>query len=230
MQVKVDKHLSHGLYFLSSLTYGRAMQDCNISCGADDNYNLHLLKQPSSFYRKANWVTSFDYQLPFGKGTSLLNNSRALDLIVGGWHWSGIFTMYTGSPLTPTMGYDSSNTGASTDLPNRLANGNLTGSNRSTSEWFNLGAFVDDPTYSFGNSGYGIIIGPGLVNLDFGLRKVFSITEQQKLQLRLEAFNALNHPNWGNPNMNIDAGPGSAAAITTVASNRVIQVGLKYSF
>lgn len=230
LQVKVDKHLSHGLYFLSSFTYGKAMQDCNISCGAEDNYNLHLLKQPSSFYRKANWVTSFDYLLPFGKGTSLLNNSRVLDLIVGGWHWSGIFTMYTGSPLTPTMSYDSSNTGASTDLPNRLANGNLTGSNRSIYEWFNLGAFVDDPTYSFGNSGYGIIIGPGLVNLDFGLRKVFSITEQQKLQLRLEAFNALNHPNWGNPNMNIDAGPGSAGAITTVVSNRVIQAGLKYSF
>lgn len=230
LQVKVDKHLSNGLYFLSSLTYGRAMQDCNIGCGAEDNYNLHLLKQPSSFYRKGNWVTSFDYLLPFGKGTSLLNKSKVLDLIVGGWHWSGIFTMYTGSPLTPTMSYDSSNTGASTDLPNRLGNGNLTGSQRSLRTWFNLNAFVDDPTYSFGNSGYGIIVGPGLINLDLGLRKVFSITERQKLQLRFEAFNAANHPNWGNPNMNIDAGPGAAAAITTVVSNRVVQAGLKYSF
>jgi hypothetical protein len=230
LQVKVDKHLSHGLYFLSSLTYGRAMQDCNIGCSAENNYNLHLLKQPSSFYRKGNWVTSFDYLLPFGKGAPLLNHGKLLDAIVGGWHWSGIFTMYTGSPLTPTMSYDSSNTGASTTLPNRLGNGNLSGSQRSIYNWFNLAAFVDDATYSFGNSGYGIIVGPGLINLDFGLRKIFDITERQKLQLRLEAFNAPNHPNFGNPNMNIDAGPGSAAAITTVVSNRVIQIGLKYSF
>jgi hypothetical protein len=230
MQVKVDKHLSHGLYFLSSLTYGRAMQDCTISCTADDNYNLHLLKQPASFYRKGNWVTSFDYLLPFGKGTSLLNNNRVLDLFVGGWHWTGIMTLYTGSPLTPTMSYDSSNTGAGIDLPNRLGNGNLTGSQRSHYDWFNLAAFVDDPTYSFGNSGYGIIVGPGLFNLDFGLRKVFSITERQKLQLRFEAYNAPNHVNWGNPSVNIDAGPGAAGAITSVVSNRVTQIGLKYSF
>ena len=97
--------------------------------------------------------------------------------------------------------------------------------------WFNLNAFVDDPTYSFGNSGYGVIVGPGLINVDLGLRKIFNITERQKLQLRFEAFNAPNHPNWGNPNVNIDAGPGSAAAITTLqGSNRVVQAGLKYSF
>jgi hypothetical protein len=128
------------------------------------------------------------------------------------------------------MSYDSSNTGASTTLPNRLGNGNLAGSQRSIYGWFDLTAFVDDPTYSFGNSGYGIIVGPGLINLDLGLRKIFAISERQKLQLRLEAFNAPNHPNFGNPNMNIDAGPGAAAAITSVAANRVVQVGLKYSF
>jgi hypothetical protein len=230
LQVKADKHMSHGLYFLSAFTYGRAMQDCNIGCGAENNYNLHLLKQPSSFYRKGNWVTSFDYELPFGRGTAMLNHNKALDLIVGGWHLSGIYTMYTGSPLTPTMGFDSSNTGASTTLPNRLGNGTLTGSNRSRYQWFDLGAFVDAPSYSFGNSGYGVIVGPGSINLDAGLRKIFSITERQKLQLRLETFNSLNHPNWSNPNMNIDAGPGSAGVITAVTNNRIVQGGLKYSF
>ena len=36
---------------------------------------------------------------------------------------------------------------------------------------------------------------------------------------------------WANPNINIDAGPGSAGAITSVQGcNRVVQVGLKYSF
>ena len=54
---------------------------------------------------------------------------------------------------------------------------------------------------------------PRSQNVDLGLRKIFAISERQKLQLRLEAFNAPNHPNFGNPNMNIDAGPGAAAVV-----------------
>jgi len=137
-----------------------------------------------------------------------------------------------GGPFTPTMSYDSSNTGTQgTTLPNRLGNGALPAGQRSLYEWFNVNAFVDDPTYSFGNSGYDILFGPGLINLDFGLRKVVNITERQKLQLRLEAFNAPNHPNFGSPSTNIDGGPGSAGAITsTQGGNRVVQLGLKYQF
>jgi len=235
LQMKVQKRLSHGLYLLSSLTFGKAMDDFGaITNGVtvDDSYNLKLFKQLSSFYRKGNWVTSFDYLIPVGKGTSLLNNNKALDLIVGGWHWTGIFTMTTGAPFTPTMSYDSSNTGTQgVNLPNRLGNGSLPAGQRSLYEWFNVNAFVDDPTYSFGNSGYDILFGPGLINLDFGLRKVVNITERQKLQLRLEAFNAPNHPNFGSPSTNIDGGPGSAGAITsTQGANRVVQLGLKYQF
>jgi hypothetical protein len=235
LQVKVQKRPSHGLYFLSSFTFGKAMNNTAViddGVTVDDSYNLRLSKQPSNFYRKANWVTSFDYQIPLGKGTSLLNNNKALDLIVGGWHLTGIYTMTTGSPLTPTMSYDSSNTGTQgSTLPNRLGNGELSGSQRTLYEWFNVSAFIDDPTYSFGNSGYGVIIGPGLINLDTGLRKIFNITERQKLQLRLESFNVLNHPNWGNPSTNIDGGPGSAGTITSVqGNNRIVQIGLKYSF
>ena len=103
-----------------------------------------------------------------------------------------------GGPVNAEMSYDSSNTGTQGEtFPNRLGNGDLSGSQRSLYEWFNVNAFVDDPTYSFGNSGYGILFGPGLVNLDFGLRKIFNITERQKLQLRAEAFDAPNHPNLG---------------------------------
>jgi hypothetical protein len=235
LQVKMQKNLSHGLYFLSSFTFGKAMDDLGaITNGVtvDDSYNLRLAKQLSTFYRKANWVTSFDYLLPFGKGTSLLSNNKALDLIVGGWHWTGIFTMTSGAPLTPQMSYDSSNTGTQGDnQPNRLGNGALSRSQRSLYEWFDINAFVDDPTYSFGNSGYGILFGPGLINLDFGLRKVFNITERQKLQVRGEFFNVLNHPNWGSPSTDIDGGPGSAGAITSLTgANRVVQLGLKYQF
>jgi hypothetical protein len=232
----MQKHLSNGLYFLSSYTFSRALDDlvpiCCNSPWPDDSYNLHLLKGLADYQQKNRWVTSFDYLLPFGKGQALLNNSRVLDLIVGGWHGSGIFTVTSGFPFTPTMGYDSSNTGTQGfTLANRIGNGNISGSQRTIYNWFNLNAFQDAQPYTFGDTGVNVLIGPGLINLDFGLRKVFDITERQTLQLRLESFNTINHPNWGQPDSGIDDGPGAAGVITTLANpNRVVQLGLLYRF
>ncbi len=236
LQIKMQKTLSHGLYFLSSYTFSRALDDlvpiCCNSPWPDDSYNLHLLKGLADYQQKNRWVTSFDYLLPFGKGQALLNQSRALDLILGGWHWTGIFTMASGFPFTPTMGYDSSNTGTmGFTLPDRTGNGNISGSQRTIYNWFNLNAFQDAQPYTFGNSGVNVLIGPGLINLDLGLRKVFNITERQTLQLRLESFNTINHPNWGLPDSGIDDGPGAAGVITSLAnSNRIVQLGLLYRF
>jgi hypothetical protein len=236
LQIKMQKHLSNGLYFLSSYTFSRALDDlvpiCCNSPWPDDSYNLHLLKGLADYQQKNRWVTSFDYLLPFGKGQALLNNSRVLDLIVGGWHGSGIFTVTSGFPFTPTMGYDSSNTGTQGfTLANRIGNGNISGSQRTIYNWFNLNAFQDAQPYTFGDTGVNVLIGPGLINLDFGLRKVFDITERQTLQLRLESFNTINHPNWGQPDSGIDDGPGAAGVITTLANpNRVVQLGLLYRF
>ena len=236
LQIKMQKSLGHGLYFLSSYTFSRALDDlvpiCCNSPWPDDSYNLHLLKGLADYQQKNRWVTSFDYLLPFGKGQALLNHSRALDLILGGWHWTGIFTMTSGFPFTPTMGYDSSNTGTNGfTLPDRIGNGNISGSQRTIYNWFNLNAFQDAQPYTFGDSGINVLIGPGLINLDLGLRKVFDITERQKLQLRLESFNTINHPNWSLPDSGIDDGPGAAGVITSLAnSNRVVQLGLLYRF
>jgi hypothetical protein len=236
LQIKMQKSLSHGLYFLSSYTFSRAIDDlvpiCCNSPWPDDSYNLHLLKGLADYQQKNRWVTSFDYLLPLGKGQALLNHSRVLDLVVGGWHWTGIFTMGSGFPFTPTMGYDSSNTGTQGfTLPDRIGNGNISGSQRTIYNWFNVNAFQDAQPHTFGNSGVNVLIGPGLINLDFGLRKVFDITERQKLQLRLESFNTLNHPNWGQPDSGIDDGPGAAGVITSLANpSRIVQLGLLYRF
>jgi len=236
LQVKVEKHLSHGLTFLSSFTFSHAEDDTvPICCNEpwpDDSYNLHLLKGLADYQQKFRWVTSFDYQLPFGRGEAYMNQNRILDLLFGGWHATGILTATSGFPFTPQQETDSSNTGTQGFLlPDRIANGNLPSGQRSISQWFDVGAFQDAAPYTFGNSGYNILIGPGIWNLDFGIRKVFSLTERQKLELRGEFFNALNHPNFGQPNSDIDAGPGAAGAITTLTTPmRTIQVALKYRF
>jgi hypothetical protein len=79
----------------------------------------------------------------------------------------------------------------------------------------------------FGNSGVGILRGPGLANVDVNVSKVFRLTETHSLQFRSEFFNLLNHANFGVPGVNLGAGFGQ---ITSAADARVIQFGLKYRF
>jgi hypothetical protein len=236
LQLKVEKRLSHGLTFLSAFTFSHAEDDTvPICCNTpwpDDSYNLKLLKGLADYQQKFRWVTSFDYELPVGKGQAFLNQNRALDLLFGGWHATGILTATSGFPFTPQQEVDSSNTGTQGFVnPDRIGNGNLPSGQRSIYQWFNVGAFQDAQNYTFGNSGYNILIGPGLWNLDLGIRKVFSVTERQKMEVRGEFYNALNHPNFALPNADIDAGPGASGTITSLATPmRIVQLAVKYRF
>src|SRR5207237_9827744 len=115
---------------------------------------------------------------------------RGMDLLAGGWEFSPIFTAQTGLPLTVNQ---STNTpvnmgGERRSRPNRIANGALSDDKRTVDQWFDTSAFVAlvntpgqvgfYPNQIFGNSGVGILRGPGLVNLDFNLAKNFKIWER----------------------------------------------------
>ena len=177
-------------------------------------------------------VASLVYQLPLGKGKALLNRGGILDTVLGGWQSSAIFVAQSGIPFTPTVS-NANLSGAlsGTWLPNRLSNGNLPGGQRTIHKWFNTGAFVIPSQYTFGNSGRDILRGPGFVNLNFGLMKSFPIPwlkEGPRLQLRADASNILNHPNFFLPNAAI--GASVVGTITSATASRAMQLGMKLSF
>jgi len=90
---------------------------------------------------------------------------------------------------------------------------------------------LPDDAFAFGNAGRNTLVGPGQNVIDWSLRKEFAITETQRLEFRTEFFNALNHPNFAQPDNFIDDGPDSAGVITSTAiPMRQIQFGLKYRF
>ena len=76
-------------------------------------------------------------------------------------------------------------------------------------QWFNPAAFVNPPDYTFGNAPryFSDVRGPGTVNFDMSLFKTTQITERTSLELRFEAYNALNHDNLSMPNASFAAGP-----------------------
>jgi len=91
----------------------------------------------------------------------------------------------------------------------------------------------------FGNSGTGIILGPGQFNWDISALKTTRITERQTLQFRAEFFNSFNHPQFNNPNNSggfqsntiPDRSSATFGQITTTSVNpRIIQLALKYMF
>src|SRR4029453_9911320 len=62
--------------------------------------------------------------------------------------------------------------------------------------WIDASCFQRAPAGQFGDSGVGIITGPGYWNVDLGLGKNFYLDSTRYLTFRLEAFNVFNHPNW----------------------------------
>jgi Carboxypeptidase regulatory-like domain/TonB dependent receptor-like, beta-barrel len=93
----------------------------------------------------------------------------------------------------------------------------------------------------FGNSGIGILLGPGQVNFDATLRKQFNVTERINVQFRAEFFNFFNHPQFNGISPGSGTGgvtsflpqpfnAGGSTITTTSVNPRIIQLGLKFVF
>lgn len=236
LQFKGQKRLSHGLYMLSAFTYSKSINDLPEICCAgpfpQNSYDLRSEKGRSDFDQRLRWVTSFDYELPVGKGRRFANQGGVMDFLIGGWHVGGILSFASGLPFSPLLGYDPSNTG-SQGLPraDRIGKGNLPAGQRTVDRWFDLDAFAFPADYTFGNAGRNILDGPGSRDSNLALRKMFHAGERARVEFRAEFFNAFNHPNFAQPDNFIDDGPGGAAVITSLASPmRQIQFGLRIAF
>jgi len=109
------------------------------------------------------------------------------------------------------------------------------GGNSGGPGYINAGAFCAPPTggiygngTGFGNSGVGIVLGPGQNNWDISLIKETRIKEAQSIQFRTEFYNVFNHPQFANPVTTL--GPTLGQITATTVNPRIIQFGLKYSF
>ena len=170
------------------------------------------------------------WELPYGRGKQFGSNAPGVvNAVLGGWQMSGMLVLRTGFPLTVTTPGDVANTGGITKVPNRIKDANLPRSDRTESRFFDTTAFVTPALYTLGNAGIGSVMGPGFRNLDLSMSKSFSLGEARSLQFRGEFFNALNHPNMGDPGTTL--GTASFGRVTsTVSDPRDIQLGLKLIF
>ena len=235
-QIKAEKRASHGLYFLSAFTFGKAINDQpEICCNApwpQDSYNIAAEKGLADYDNRKRWVNSVDYLVPVGKGQAFMNRGGLANAILGGWHVGGIITFRSGFPFSPAIGFDPSNTGSpGLQRSNQIGSGALP--HPSPNLWFNPNDFPipNCPNGCFGNAHKNILEGPGEKTADLSARKMFNVTERFTLEFRAEFFNAFNHPVFSQPDNYITDGPGATGVITsTVIPQRQIQFALKLAF
>lgn len=228
LQWKAEKRFSHGLSFLASYVWAKSIDDADSpipgqfdSFGAQDERNLRLERGLSFFDIRHRLSAVFVYQLPA---------IRALRALTSNWQTSGILTAQTGTPLNPVyFATDYANSGTP-NRPNVVPGQHVDlGSRKSIDEYFNRDAFSDPAPNTFGNAGRNILPGPGNSVLNFALQRRFRLFEGQSVQVRAEAFNALNHPNWGIPGPNPDFGP-YFGKILAAGDQRRLQFALRYEF
>lgn len=219
-QFTAEKRYSNGLTLLTAYTYSHSIDD---AASPQNALNLSAERGNSSFDVRHRFVTSWLYDIPFGKGRKFLSHSPGItNTLLGGWQLNGILTLMSGQHFSPSSGVNTLGSGAGSQRPNRLADGNLTASQQTVKHWFDTAAFATPGPYLFGNAGRDILVGPGTRQADLSLFKRFNLRSRETtwLQFRAEVFNVFNTPEFNNPN----------ATIGTAAAGTITSAGDPYSY
>jgi hypothetical protein len=117
------------------------------------------------------------------------------------------------------------------ERPNRVCDGQISGAGLND-RWIDINCFQHAPAGQFGDSGVGILRGPGYWNWDLGVSKDFHFDDRRYLTLKIEAFNVLNHPNFviGNGSTNISDPTSFGRILNSFTAPRIIELVAKFSY
>jgi hypothetical protein len=231
--VNLRRRFSRGWTFLANYTFSKNLSDAPDfrspmfeSAAPQNNSNLALEKALACDVRHR-FALSMVYGIP------ALKQSGFVHAISKDWRLSAIYQAQSGFPFTISVFGDTANAG--TLLGENPIRANYTGqpvfdaNSRTADRWFNPAAFATPAAFTFGNVGRNTVYGPGRQTLDLALQREFAMTETVKLQVRAEAFNALNHTNLGTPNRFVNT-PQFGTITEAATPGREIQLGVRVSF
>ncbi len=222
LQLAAQRRYSNGLFLLANFTWSKLFATPGNQFGAVIHNYLYGLGQRQRYYALSAddlpYVFNFagTYTLPFGRGQHFLNNSRLLDLAVGGWEVADITHINSGNLES---------FGASCNTPGQFEAGacfpelvpgqkikmasqseiNHAIATNSTYSAFNKSAFVGanfpvpyQYEFSIPNGPYF----PGArgfayLDSDFSLHKTFFVTERVGVKVGASFFNVFNQHTLG---------------------------------
>jgi hypothetical protein len=217
MTLSAEKRLSESITFLGSYTWSKAIDDVG---GMIDVYNRRLNKALSAFDTPHQFVGSWVYGLPFGKGKRYGSSWGMLpNAILGGWSLDGIIRFQSGQPVT--IGGNNVGRSAKVDNP-------------TIARWFDTSAFVNVPAFTIQTTGPRSpdVFSDFTRNADVVMVKSFhpSIHDREMdVQFRAECFNVSNSVQFAAPNGTVSSSQfGQVTAQKNVP--REFQFGLKIKF
>jgi hypothetical protein len=215
LQVSLHRQFRNGFLFGGQYMWSHSINDASVGGGeATQPQNVANPKadrgnsaQDIRHTATVNWV----WELPYGQAHRSLGQGGLLEAVFGGWELTGLVQARTGRQLTITVTRSSSDLpdGNNTNQrPDRVEGVPLVPAGGQTpQQWINAAAFAVPPRGRWGTSGRSIMTGPGLFQVDLGLRKQFVVSGERNVELRWEVFNVLNRDNLADPNTNLSAGP-----------------------
>jgi hypothetical protein len=247
LEVSLTKDLRHGLQLLASYTFSKTLDtdaaDVN-STSAGTALTLGDQNSPRQRWGRASsdrthrLVFSETWDLPgpqTGPGRAML----------GGWSLAAVTTIQSGTAMTIADTNADNVFGISEDraeLTGTCAKSQLVrgGSIESKlSYYFNAACFTTPPIIGadgigtgFGDSATGLVDGPPQANLDLAVSKRFLSNwphEKCDIEFRAEFFNALNHPQFANPDANFTS-PTFGVISSTSVNARVGQLAVRLTF
>jgi len=230
LQVNLTRRFSKGLFFGMAYTWSKILTtaQADTTWVRADQYTRQAEYGPANFDRRHVFALNYVYNTPHVEGNMFLK------ALANGWQISGVTQAITGSPFTPN--FSISGAGSQNLTGNYIASGNTQESARlgmvpgcnpytGSSDPFNrlnAACFIPPAPGSLGlESGINSLYTPGLISFDMSVQKEFSVKERVRFQLRVDAFNVFNHPNFTglNTTLNFTALPNPVLANNATAYN-----------
>jgi hypothetical protein len=207
------RHSIGGLQLNLAYTYSHSIDNSSDygDVGAFNSYNLNSFRASSNFDQRHVFNIGYVYDLPLFKSGGLEHK------LLGGWQWSGITVVQTGSPFSIYNAGGSNAAGGSVPGDNAGAGSGVATSGSSWPDivgdpkaniphtlagnnfgpfYFNPSVFVAPQGLTFGDAGRNLLNNPRRTNFDMALLKHFPITETKYFEFRAEAFNIFNHTEY----------------------------------
>ena len=202
LQVQFNRRLFGGLQTLASYTWSHSIDTVSLESSLNilaTRYDPSLDRGSSSFDIRHTFSAAATYDIP------KLTTNRLLRPIVNSWVVDALLIVNSAPPFNPIAGplfgvFGSARPDLVNNVPLYLDDPTVAGGRR-----INRAAFTFPPANQQGTLGRNALRGFPVSQIDMSLARLFSLTERWKLQLRAEAFNAFNHPNFGQPVVRIAA-------------------------
>jgi hypothetical protein len=212
LQIQYRRPVLKGLQALLNYTWSHS-----IDTGSNDSVPLNSStvisgsgdRGNSSFDVRHNFTGAITYNLPSYR------SYKPLSVVTKDWSFDAVVQARTGFPIdivTSSVSIAGLSTSTRPDVvsgqPFWLADPQAPGGKR-----LNPSAFTFPTTLRQGTLARNAVLGFGATQVDLSIARKFGITERVNVQFRADLFNAFNHPNFTNPDGEVEPDPTTGAPV-----------------